>query len=131
MHAFAGQVPFSACGPMTPDCCAPACPSFTGAAIRQTQRGESDSEEEAAGRRRRRVRFVLAASQCATFSDISLLHMCPLACTSSQLPTFLHTRVAAPLCCAVLQQVPSPSGDPVEAARGGLRRGRSAAAIKE
>lgn len=51
-------------------------------AIRQTQRGEDDSEDEGSGRRRRR-------------------------------------------------RVPSPTGDPLDAARGGLRRGRSAAAIKE
>ncbi|KAI7835383.1 hypothetical protein COHA_010717 [Chlorella ohadii] len=51
-------------------------------AIRQTQRGETDSEDEGNGRRRRRRAL-------------------------------------------------SPMGDPVEAAKGGLRRGRSAAAVKE
>ena len=56
------------------------------------------------------------------------------ACPTSPTPpptSYSHFRHTAGPPVLVLQRVPSPSGDPVEAARGGLRRGRSAAAIKE
>lgn len=57
---------------------------------------------------------------------VTLPAACPL--TGPQ-----HTPITAlPLCpFPAPQRPPSPSGDPLEAARGGLRRGRSAASIKE
>lgn len=59
---------------------------------------------------------------------------CPLGATLAShllaLPPapVLGTDHALP--CSLTQRAPSPSGDPVEATRGGLRRGRSAAGTK-
>lgn len=105
------------------------------AAIRQTQRGEDESDDEEAGRRRRRVRADAlppshAYGACSHMHEVWLAQMLPCL-----LPRFCSgrmphtTRTTPPH--ARMQRALSPVGDPLEAARGGLRRGRSAAAIKQ
>lgn len=117
----------------TPLACLPACPLACPparlplpAAIRLTQRGEEDSDDEAGVRRRRRVR-----EQPLPALPLPLpLPAVIAAVSAAPLPCFPH--LSPPACLTARpQRVPSPWGDPLEAARGGLRRGRSAASIKE
>lgn len=93
-------------------------PAALPAALRH--RGEDDSDDEG-GRRRRRVSLTLTLPGYAVPACLPAL-----SCTPSTASSSARERPS----CPMMQRGASPPEDPEEAARGGLRRGRSAVSTK-